>query len=159
MIACIGPEKVGPSFRRLETRISEAETRALDPADDESIVFHVCADGFSSVLLRNFIGQQMATSDREQLSLEIHAENAGVSVVVRSRERATAQWRVDMDISIRDQLGPRAHLGKDDQIATARIDDLAAADRSSYRKTGNETLGQLGLRRRTLGRSLSARSH
>ena len=82
--------------------------------------------GAPALVLRvDLLADQVDAGDRQQLGLELVAEDHGGLVALDAGEGAAAQGAVDVDVADGGELGPGADRGQHDQVAVG--DDLLAA--------------------------------
>ena len=75
------------------------------------------------------VGGAVDAGDGQQLGFHRGGEDARLGVALGAGERAAAQRRVDMDVAVGDDLGAVAHQRQHHQVAVARVDLLARAQR------------------------------
>src|SRR5690606_17174499 len=76
------------------------------------------------------------TGNGYELRLEALTEDAGPGIAVHPGERAASEAAIDVDVPLRDQLGPRADRGHDDEIAAVCKDPLAGSHRLGHENRG-----------------------
>ena len=78
---------------------------------------------------RDLVGAHVGAGDRDQLGLQLLAEDARARQPLRAGDRAPAQRRVDVDVPVGDHLRARVDRRQHDEVVVLRVDDLAAAHR------------------------------
>src|SRR6185295_13943421 len=89
---------------------------------------HLCRLAPYGLEQRLFAGAIQA-GDRNQLRLHAEREDPGIGIPARARDGAAAQRCIHVDVPVRDHLRARVHHGEHHQVAAARVDLLARAQR------------------------------
>ena len=90
------------------------------------------ADAPAEELRVDLLAHEVDPRDREQLGVELVAEDHGALVALDAGERAAAQRPVDVDVAAGRDLGPVADRGGDHEVAVRHDDLLAAAHRLGH---------------------------